>query len=481
MGDDDGIDWGFLAEYHPGRYPNRSDWHYARWHSIRRYGVEYSDPRPEIEEREVRAAAAAQETEISEDDKARLRGQDRMLADLGITSGDLDEVRLMFEAERRENQKQRDENEELRADNDRLVQLKQNGTYTADRTTGHDRRSFFRDLMAVSLPGHDIGGEAAARLARHQQEMRDAGVERRDLGSTVDAGGSFVPPAYLLDQYITYARPGRPVANIVSQEPLPPTMQVNIPKILTGTAVAPQASENTPVQETDLTDGYVTADVVTIAGQQTASRQLLDQSPVAVDQIIFRDLTMAFAAETDDQVLNTTGSGNTLDGILNTSGIGAFTAADNTIQNVYGALGEAVSFIWKNRFLGPDAIVVSPARWGSWITQLDSEHRPLFVPTANGPFNAAGLLQNVDAQGIVGQVLGVPVVVDAQIADNTALVGGFSDAVLFESGPRAQIFFEPLASQLSVLMSVWGYAAFAVRYAQSFAAITLTETPTYGS
>jgi hypothetical protein len=148
---------------------------------------------------------------------------------------------------------------------------------------------------------------------------------------------------------------------------------------------------------------------------------------------------------------------------------------------VYGALGEAISYIWKNRFLGPDAIVVSPARWGSWVTQLGTDNRPLFLPTANGPFNAAGLLKNVDAQGIVGEVLGVPVVVDAQISDQTALVGRFSDAVLFESGPRAQIYFEPYANQLSVLLSVWGYAAFAVRYAQSFVEISLTETPTYGS
>jgi hypothetical protein len=31
------------------------------------------------------------------------------------------------------------------------------------------------------------------------------------------------------------------------------------------------------------------------------------------------------------------------------------------------------------------------------------------------------------------------------------------------------------------LMSVWGYSAFAVRYAPSFVAISLIETPTYGS
>jgi hypothetical protein len=71
--------------------------------------------------------------------------------------------------------------------------------------------------------------------------------------------------------------------------------------------------------------------------------------------------------------------------------------------------------------------------------------------------------------------------VDPQISDQAALVGRFSDAVLFESGPRAQIYFEPYANQLSVLLSVWGYSAFAVRYAPSFVEISLTETPTFGS
>jgi hypothetical protein len=105
----------------------------------------------------------------------------------------------------------------------------------------------------------------------------------------------------------------------------------------------------------------------------------------------------------------------------------------------------------------------------------------LFAPTANGPFNAVGLLKNVDAMGIVGEMLGVPVVVDPQIADNTALVGRFSDAVLFESGPRAQIFQGTYANQLSILLSTWGFSAFAVRYAASFAEITMAECPTYRS
>ena len=116
--DDDGVIWPApLAEWNP-RHHKRSEWHYARWHSIRRYGQQYNDPRPDIEERELAAARAFQDSEISQDQEARLRGQDRMMADLGITSGDLDDVRLLIESERRESQRQI---EKLQADNDRLV------------------------------------------------------------------------------------------------------------------------------------------------------------------------------------------------------------------------------------------------------------------------------------------------------------------------------------------------------------------------
>ena len=79
---------------------------------------------------------------------------------------------------------------------------------------------------------------------------------------------------------------------------------MNVPKLNTGTAVAPQYPQNTEVTETDLTDSWQSSNVVTIAGNQTVSQQLLDQSPVAFDAVVFRDLVAAFAQETDAAVLN---------------------------------------------------------------------------------------------------------------------------------------------------------------------------------
>ncbi len=45
------------------------------------------------------------------------------------------------------------------------------------------------------------------------------------------------------------------------------------------------------------------ANVKTIWGQQGVSIQLLEQSPIAFDQIVFRDLAKAYAAALDVQVI----------------------------------------------------------------------------------------------------------------------------------------------------------------------------------
>jgi hypothetical protein len=73
------------------------------------------------------------------------------------------------------------------------------------------------------------------------------------------------------------------------------TDSINIPKILSGTAVGIQTVDNEPVTDVDLIDTFINAPV--ISGQQGVAIQLLDQSPTAFDEIIFRDLTDAVAGE----------------------------------------------------------------------------------------------------------------------------------------------------------------------------------------
>jgi hypothetical protein len=109
-----------------------------------------------------------------------------------------------------------------------------------------------------------------------------------------------VPPAWLMGQWIELARAGRPTANLFNTQPLPPgTDSINIPRVLTGTATAIQPNDNDPVQEVDLTDSSLSIPVRTIAGQQDIAIQLLDQSPINFDELVFRDLIADYATKVE--------------------------------------------------------------------------------------------------------------------------------------------------------------------------------------
>jgi HK97 family phage major capsid protein len=358
----------------------------------------------------------------------------------------------------------------------------------------HDHStSWLRDLVRVQT-GRDDTGEARDRLMSHAADVQQLPeyTEYRDRSRVDGSGGYGAPPAWLMDQYIELARPGRAFANLVQRQPLPGgTDSINIPKLLTGTSTAIQTADNTPVSETDLTDTFINAPVRTISGQQAVAIQLLDQSPVNFDEVVFSDLVADYAAQVDRQVISGTGANGQVLGVSLTPGIQTVPASGVTIQNVYSAIANAVQKIHTTRFLPPECIVMHPRRWGWFLSLLDNQDRPLFLPAANQPQNAAGILSAVAAEQVVGQMHGLPVVTDPNITttDGPGTAAGTndviyvlraSDVVLWESGIRARVLPETKAQNLTVLLQIFGYLAFsAARYPQSIAEITRLTAPTW--
>ena len=362
----------------------------------------------------------------------------------------------------------------------------------------HDKRgqvSWVRDFMRVSLPGYDTTGESRQRLQRHAQEVatHPSYAEYRDLSRTDGQGGYAVPPAWLMNQYVELARPGRAFANLVQRQPLPGgTDSINIPKILTGTAVGVQTADNQLVTDVDLTDTFINAPVRTISGQQGVAIQLIDQSPIAFDDVIFRDLVAAHAASTDQQVLDGSGSAGQVLGVDFTPGIQTISVNSLNIQGIYSAIANAIQLVHTKRFLPPEVIVMHPRRWGWLLSLLDTTNRPLFIPSANGLFNAAGILTDVASQQVVGQIAGLPVVTDPNISTTSGSEYGTygdedaiyilraSDLILWEGSIRARVMPETKASNLTILLQVYSYLAFtAARYPQSVVAVTGLGEPSF--
>lgn len=170
--------------------------------------------------------------------------------------------------------------------------------------------------------------------------------------------------------------------------------------------------------QVDLTDTFVNAPVRTIAGQEGLAIQLIDQSPIAFDDVVFRDLVASHAATTDHQTIQGSGTNGEVLGTINTPNISTIAAASVDIKGVYSAIANAVQTIHMTRFLPPDVIVMHPRRWGWFLSLLDQQQRPLFLPVANAPMNAAGILTDVDSQQVVGRMHGLPIVTDPNLPVN---------------------------------------------------------------
>lgn len=363
-------------------------------------------------------------------------------------------------------------------------------------------QSYFRDLARVSI---GVGNEAERdRLARHSvdvstnDEIRSAakvGTEYRNLDRNDGTGGYAVPPLWMMNRFIELARAGRTYANLIPTEGLPAgTDSINIPKINTGTAVAIQTADNATISEVDLTDTSVNAQVKTIAGQQGLAIQLIDQSPVAFDELVFRDLAGDYAVKFNQQVINGSGTANQIVGVRNTAGIVSLAATDagtetSKGQTIWKKIADAIQRIYTSRFQSPEVIVMHPRRWAAFTAMLDANGRPLVVP--NGPAdNQLGEFGGVVTQQFVGTMHGLPVVTDPGLPTNLGAgtnqdvihVLKASDLVLFESSVRTRALQETRATTLTVLLQVYGYLAFtAGRFPQSVVEIggTALTAPTF--
>ena len=357
----------------------------------------------------------------------------------------------------------------------RVESVREGRTY--DQGNG---RSYLQDLMRVQLQ-MDANGDSIERLRRHAQDVAEAAAspEYRDLSRTDGSGGYAVPPLWLMSQYIDLARAGRAYANLCNKEPLPPgTDSINIPKMSTGTAAAVQTADNAAVQETDLTDTSVQAPVRTIAGQQDVAVQLLDQSPISFDQIVFRDLVADYATKLDLQVISGSGSSGQVTGVRGTSGITTitYTDASPTVAELYSKLADAVQRVHTSRFMPPTVIVMHPRRWAWFLAASDTAGRPLVVPQSGNPQNAVATLGAVAAEQVVGQMHGLPVVTDPSMPttlgagtnEDVVHVVRASDLLLFESGIRSRVLPDVGSGNLTVRLQVYGYLAFtAGRYPAS--------------
>ncbi|QDO20056.1 phage major capsid protein [Streptomyces sp. S1A1-8] len=333
--------------------------------------------------------------------------------------------------------------------------------------------SFFLDAYAVSK---NNSPEARERLERNARQVADArSQEGRALSTTNGNAGEFVPPLWMETEWIRLARAKRVTADLAVNDRLPAgTDVINLPKVATGTATGLQGTQNTAVTNVDMTTTSIAAPVLTLAGAQTISLQLAEQSPLNVDTVILGDLAADLATKVNAQVINGSGSGGNATGLLNLAGAGAVSWTGTDGITFQTAVLKAIGQVFASTFEAPDALVLAPRRAVWLMAQRDSTGRPLLVPADNGPTNSMGVLApKLATEGPIGRFCGLDVYIDGGIPlnlgagtnEDRAIVFRSSEIRLWESVPKFEVFPQTFAQNLSLLARAYEYMAFtAARY-----------------
>lgn len=330
--------------------------------------------------------------------------------------------------------------------------------------------------LRVELPAREKRREEKARqelrgISDLPSQYHESVFERRVAPNRTDGnGGYFVPPLWIVDEYVDLPRFGRTTAGRCRNMTLPTgTDSINLPKVATGTATGVQTADGGNVTSQDMTDTSVSAPVRTIAGQQDVAIQLLDQSPIGFDEVIFADLIADYNAKLDAQVINGSGASGQVKGILNVSGINAvtYTDTDPTLPEMYVPLAQGASKVASGRKLPATAAVMTPAMWYWMAAQLDTTNRPLITTLA--AYNPAAAQEALAADGLVGMLsFGLPAYIDGNIPSNLGtgtnetriIEARFEDLLLWEGSMRTRVLQEVLSGTLQVRFQVYNYVAF---------------------
>lgn len=347
---------------------------------------------------------------------------------------------------------------------------------------GNNSVSYFKDFATFATTRDDKSA-AAKRLLAHADEMRveipareqrarqtaaAAGIELRVNPNRTDGQGGYAsPPLWLLDQAASVPRPGRVLADLIPGFRLPSGVgEVNVPRLTTGTAVQVSADGAAPTNS-DITDAAVTSPVVTLVGDGDAVMQLLEQSPAGahLDHAILRDLSGAYDARLETMLINGSGTGGQLLGILNVpTGAGlanavTFTEPSPTPTKLAPFAGQAIAQVGNTRLAPPETWLMRTSR-EAWVYLADDRKVPPDAPL--GPYP----IRKADA---IPATLGATGNQDAIIACRP------SDMLLLESAPKIRVDQQSLSGTLGVRLQLVGYAAALVaRYPTGISTITGT-------
>jgi HK97 family phage prohead protease len=268
---------------------------------------------------------------------------------------------------------------------------------------------------------------------------------------TTSNNAGLVPTRQLTEIINPLSNADRPAVDSVSRGVLPDAgMTFEIPKITAVPTVGEEA-EAAAIDETGMTNEFLSVSVKKYAGGQTFSVELLDRSSPAFFDELVRQMEYAYAKATDVAVVAGLIAGGTDGGNRTLDAAGLLDFVSDAGVSIYaGTLGFAQN------------IIASPQQWGA-IQNLADAGRPIYQNLI-GNMNQGG---NLGAGSATGNLLGLNFRVDRNLTTGS----GVGDNTIIVINPDAYTWFESSRFRLQtnvalngqIEVAYYGYGALATK------------------
>ena len=255
----------------------------------------------------------------------------------------------------------------------------------------------------------------------------------------------------------------RPTLSAFSRAALPAAgLTVEYAQVSSNTlAVGVQSPENEELSFGNLSIDSVSANVVTYGGYTSMSKQTIQRSSVNYLDTALRALSIAYANTTNKAVVDLVEAQDYTGKRWDVSA--------GTSEALIGGLADASSYIFKETGLRPEAIMCGTGAYKFLLQVAGEDGRPVVLVNGAGVNN----IGSANIPGLSGQLFGLPVIVDPQIATNRCFVANSAAIQTLESaGAPVRLSADDITT-LTDSISVYGYMAITLPFADALVVLDI--------
>src|SRR5262245_23024413 len=321
--------------------------------------------------------------------------------------------------------------------------------------------------------------EAKDRLSKYRQQQNDVASlvmkGRTDFSyeeftgiqfapQTTSTASQIIPPGYRPDLYVADLFRGRPIVAAASNGTITNATPFTVPTFTSVTTGSADHVEGTNPSDGSLAFGTKTVSPQAISGRLVLSREIVDASNPAIDQIAFQEMRESYNRQTETKVytlLNgASGAGGTITTGFVPSGAQASTYVGSscTPPALIAGIRKELARYPFNRFASPTAALMGQNATTILAQAADSTGRPIFPSI--GATNTAGLGNAMTQGWSVDGLDFVPAWANTGVAagDSQITIFNRSDLWVFES-PLLTFRFEEKQGPANIELNIFGYFA----------------------